>query len=83
MAIQARFFVRSATQHSHNPDAREIVMGACTRGEEAKEWSKWTPSGELKMFVTNPAAIEKFTVGKEYLSTFEPVEAPLAPAQGV
>jgi hypothetical protein len=36
------------------------------------EWSKWTPSGELRMFVTNPAAIDAFDVGKSYYLELTP-----------
>jgi hypothetical protein len=43
-------------------------------GEANKDWSKWTPSGELKMMVTNPAAIEKFELGKEYYLDFTPAD---------
>ena len=38
------------------------------------EWSKWTPSGEIRMFITNPAAIDAFEVGKSYYLTFTPEE---------
>lgn len=36
-------------------------------------WSKWTPSGELKMTITNPNAYEQFAVGKVFLMTFAEV----------
>lgn len=35
------------------------------------EWSKWTPTGNLQMYVTNPDAFAQFEVGKNYLLTFE------------
>lgn len=44
-------------------------------GKANREWSKYTPSGEVKMFITNPAAIENFDLGKEYYLDFTPVEA--------
>lgn len=73
MAIQARMFVKSSTQHSHQPDAREVELSAITRGPEAAAWSKYTPSATLKMWITNPAAHEQFAVGHEFLLTFEDV----------
>jgi hypothetical protein len=30
------------------------------------EWSKWTPSGELRLVITNPAAYGQFKIGKAY-----------------
>ena len=36
-----------------------------------KSWSKWTPSGELKMTITNPAASAALELGEHYLLTFE------------
>ncbi|KAA0686021.1 hypothetical protein DTW90_34615 [Neorhizobium sp. P12A] len=39
-----------------------------------KAWSKATPSGELKISITNPAAIDKFDLGKEYFLDFTPAE---------
>ncbi|MBO9108753.1 hypothetical protein J5288_08560 [Agrobacterium sp. S2/73] len=35
------------------------------------DWSKWTPSGELSMTITNPAAIEQFEIGAVYSLTFD------------
>lgn len=43
-------------------------------GAENKEWSKYTPSATLQMFISNPDAYNKFEVGKEYYLTFEVAE---------
>lgn len=43
-------------------------------GEENRSWSKYTPSGSIEMWVTNPAAFEQFEEGKDYILTFEPAE---------
>lgn len=37
---------------------------------ENKSWSKWTPSGEVRLFVTNPDAIAQFEPGKSYYVDF-------------
>lgn len=39
-----------------------------------KSWSKWTPSGECRLTITNPDAFKQFELGKEYLVTFSPCE---------
>lgn len=40
--------------------------------EENKQWSKWTPSGELGMTITNPDAWGSFKVDDEYLLDITP-----------
>lgn len=37
------------------------------------EWSKWTPSGELQMTITNPAAFDAFKLGRAYYVDLMPV----------
>ena len=39
--------------------------------EGNKDWSKYTPTGELSITITNPAAIEQFEIGEVYEMTFE------------
>jgi hypothetical protein len=34
------------------------------------QWSKYTPSGELHLTITNPEAYNQFVLGKAYLLTF-------------
>jgi hypothetical protein len=33
-------------------------------------WSKYTPSGQVEMQISNPAAVEAFQLGKCYLVSF-------------
>jgi hypothetical protein len=42
--------------------------------EANRDWSKWTPSGEVTMTITNPLAYEQFKIGKAYYVDFSPVE---------
>jgi hypothetical protein len=44
------------------------VMNGC---EENKSFSKYTPSGEIKLCVSNPNAVEGFEVGQEYFVDFQ------------
>jgi hypothetical protein len=39
---------------------------------ENAAWSKATPQGELRLVITNPAAIDAFDLGKEYFVDFTP-----------
>lgn len=38
------------------------------------QWSKWTPSGELTLHITNPAAYEQLELGKAYYVDLSPTE---------
>lgn len=82
MSVQAMFYVKEVThRHTGQVDAvnAEIKMaaafGSYLQGlpEGNGDWSKYTPSGELMMTVTNPSAIEQFEVGGVYRMTFEKV----------
>lgn len=41
---------------------------------ENEKYHKYTPSGELKITVDNPAALEQFELGKCYYLDFTPAE---------
>ncbi|MGO7560552.1 hypothetical protein ACC754_14000 [Rhizobium johnstonii] len=77
--VRAKFRCLSVTHFADNgpdptPQAEIRFTAVYGNGEENKSWSKWTPSGELKMMVTNPSAIEAFELGKSYYLDFTPAE---------
>lgn len=85
MSVQAMFFVKELRHiASGGPEnTAEVTLGAAfgsylkglTPDEQAnKDWSKYTPSGEIKMMITNPAAIDQFEIGSVYQITFEQVK---------
>lgn len=61
-------------------DSTHVKLAPVT-GPGNDEWSKWTPSGSIEMHINNPAAVEKFEVGKDYFVDFTPVEAEAAKAE--
>lgn len=69
MPVRAKFRVNAITIREHG---REIsaspVYGA--DGTANADWSKHTPSGELRMNITNPSAFGQFEVGKECFVEF-------------
>lgn len=78
MAIKAKFFVIEIKHlHIHTPDEvmAEIELQAVTQTNEGNtSWSKYTPSGNIRMTVTNPNAIAAFEIGQSYSLTFEKSE---------
>ena len=79
MAVRAKFRCTSKTSRtsagSYGPakpvDTEEVTLAA-VMGDENKEWSQWTPSGNLSMTINNPKALEQFEVGKDYFLDFTP-----------
>jgi hypothetical protein len=38
------------------------------------QWSKYTPSGDLQLTITNPEAYNQFQLGKAYFVDFSPAD---------
>lgn len=71
--VRAKFKLQEMKIVASNPDEVSAVMtfnAVYGDGKENKEWSKYTPSGQLTMTVTNPGAVSKFQVGCEYYLDF-------------
>ena len=60
--------------HCESKDGELVTLRACIDGEENKEWSKWTPHGELRITISNPAALAAFEAGKDYFLDFTPAD---------
>lgn len=86
MTVKAMFYVKSV-QHFATAVATdvcaEVTLGAAfgsylkglPEDEANKDWSKYTPQGEIKIMITNPAAVEEFEPGAVYRTTFEKATA--------
>ncbi len=64
MAVRAKFKC-----YGSDPQTGLVTFQAVT-GEGNETWSKWTPSGQIQMSITNSEALKQFEVGKDYLVTF-------------
>lgn len=40
--------------------------------DENNTFARWTPSAELKMYITNPDLLDKFELGHEFYVDFTP-----------
>jgi hypothetical protein len=76
MSVRAKFRCQSIKEMPGGEGTmKEVVLNPVYgNGEENKQWSKWTPSGELKMTITNPSAYDQFKVNGEYYLDITPVE---------
>ena len=70
MRVVAKFYVAEVKQWAK--EQGEVTLRPVTRGDENKEWSAATPSGEIKMHITNTPAFLQFqdSLGKEIYVRF-------------
>jgi hypothetical protein len=71
--VQAKFIVNHVasvryTEHEQNEVFLTPVYG---NGTENKQWAAATPSGEIKMLISNKEALEQFVPGKEVYIDFK------------
>ena len=78
MNMRAKMKVAAVTQH--NETCEELEFSAVCKNDgypadgsdENNTFAKWTPSATLKMTITNPALVGKFTQGQEVYVDFTP-----------
>lgn len=68
--VRAKFYVRAVELQQGSV---QIKLGAVTRGEDNKEWSQYTPYGELTMTIKNELASDQFAPGQEWYVDLRPV----------
>ena len=70
--MRAKFHVDSITQYTW---AKEAQLSAVhDTSPENNQFAQATPSGSLKMTISNPAAVDFLQVGKSYYLDFTPAE---------
>jgi len=81
MNTRARFrcieVVRKLTTGAWGPEkmADSVVLTFnAVMGPENTEWSKYTPSGNLTINITNPALFDQFVVGRDYYIDISPTQ---------
>jgi len=74
--VRAKFQVVEVAQNVSGGEARKIKLSPIYDQTipEDRRFAQATPSGELTMYLTNPAAIEQLTLGKFFYLDFTPVE---------
>lgn len=76
--LRAKFSVSSIAAYSdQNGDktSEVIELAAVYGGAEGtanKDWSKWTPQGNIKMTISNPAAFDRLRTGQFVFVDFIP-----------
>ena len=74
-------FKCTGIEEFRKPDTGEVESKSITLEAKYDEndtvnkgWSKWTPSGDMRMNITNPDAFNQFEEGKYYLIKLEQVQ---------
>ncbi|HCA7993790.1 TPA: hypothetical protein MX476_000301 [Klebsiella variicola] len=60
MTVRAKFQCNSIQKSQDNSTAVVHLIVVTTGSTENESWSKYTPSGQLQMVISNPAAAEQF-----------------------
>ena len=75
--LRCKFRLDRVVKEQNN--CRQLTMTASNQKEgDNKDWSQWTPSGELKFIVTNPSAlsqIDAMNPGDHFWIDIKPVTA--------
>lgn len=74
MTVRAKFQCNSIQKSQDNSTAVVHLIAVTTGSTENESWSKYTPSGQLQMVISNPAAAEQFELGKEYFIDISPAD---------
>ncbi len=87
MSIRAKFYcvevAKTASGIGSGTTGEQVKLAAVYGGNDPndpnKAWSKWTPSGQLTLHITNPDAVGQFEPGKTYFLDITPADEPAAP----
>jgi hypothetical protein len=74
--VRCKLRCNSVTDNGHGQ--RDVVLNPVydsNRESPNFRWSQATPSGEIKLTITNPGAFDQFVEGQHYFADFEPCAA--------
>lgn len=76
--LRAKMRVSSVT-HEIGADGKPIrenlvLLPVTGDSAENKQWSKYTPGGQLQLTIDNPSAIGKVLPGREYFVDVDPAD---------
>ncbi|HRK36261.1 MAG TPA: hypothetical protein PLJ47_16815 [Candidatus Hydrogenedentes bacterium] len=69
--VRGKFIVTSHKLHN-NTDARTVYLSA-VHGSDVPEdvnFAKYTPSGQIEMYIDNPSAVAQLEIGKAFYVDF-------------
>ncbi len=75
--VRAKFWVSEITHHHQQAPGQvcaTVKLQAAFHGENNKDWSRYTPTGSISMIITNPSAVDAFTLGQHFYVDFTPAD---------
>tara|TARA_R110002096_G_scaffold172484_6_gene346182 strand:- start:321 stop:569 length:249 start_codon:yes stop_codon:yes gene_type:complete len=78
--VRAKLVVKEVTHlldGEGKPEHEQVSLSAVFSNDESDinyQWSKWTPSAEFNISITNPNAMNKLRSGKQYFVDLTPVD---------
>lgn len=77
--VRAKFWVKEIVHHHNGAQGTDQpvtvkLAAAYNNGIGNEDWSKYTPSGDITMMITNPAASDFFELGKQVYVDFSLAE---------
>jgi hypothetical protein len=73
--VQVESVLRSMNSDGSTAYEEEGFRAVYDGSEENKQWSKWTPSANFQLQITNPGAFGKLSSGHEFYIDFTPAVA--------
>jgi len=74
MSVRAKLQLTSETKHTWGGKTLRFDCRYDDSIPEDQRFQKATPSGSIELQIDNPAALEKFELGKSYYADFSPAE---------
>jgi hypothetical protein len=73
--VRGKFKVTKITRNYYNLEDAEIALSAVySQNPEDQSYSAATPSANITMSVSNPAAVEKLALGKSFYVDFTAID---------
>jgi hypothetical protein len=76
MSVRAKLTVTAVTEHDNKGHGKTIEL-MCVYDPTIPEdyrFCEATPNGQVKLYITNPAALDQFKIGKAFYLDFTPAE---------
>ena len=73
MAVIAKLKVERITEYESGKEVHLRAVYDSDPNGVNYTWSKATPNGEIRLYISNPGAFNQFIVGKSYLVTFNEI----------
>lgn len=74
--VRGKFRVSSIKSFDWSPTAKEVTLSTeyDTTIPEDQRYAQATPSGEIRMTIDNPPALEQFKLGQKVYVDFHPID---------